>query len=56
MTEASSKESWDFDASNRPTSGIRDYVLEKMKGISLQRYRHALANLPDSSLDNVWGE
>lgn len=32
VTEAFSKEPWDFDASNGPTSGIRDHVLEMDSG------------------------
>lgn len=32
VTEAFSKEPWDFDASDGPTSGIRDLVLEMHSG------------------------
>lgn len=35
VTEAFSKEPWDFDASDGPASGIRDNVLEIVEGISL---------------------
>ena len=32
VTETFSKEPWDFDASDGPTSGIRDHVLEMHSG------------------------